>query len=89
MLDCAALIGAQPESLERTKAAERLVRTAMHKFALRQITEDERRRILDCLRPCCPELFAASVLPKQREANLQTLDDDPTLADAPGNVPEY
>jgi hypothetical protein len=89
MLDCAALIGVQPESLERTKAAERLVRTAMHKFALRQITEGERRQILDCLRPCCPELFAASAPPKQREAALQTLDDEPTLADAPDNVPEY
>ena len=89
MLDCAALIAAQPESLERTKAAERLVRTAMHKFALRQITESERRRILDCLRPCCPELFAASAPPKQREATLQTFDDELTLADAPDNVPEY
>ena len=42
MLDSAALIRAQPTSLERTEAAERLVRTAMYKFALRQITEDER-----------------------------------------------
>ena len=61
----------------------------MYKFALRQITEDERRQILDCLRPCCPELFAVSVPPQRREAALQTLDDQPVLAEAPGSVFEY
>jgi len=89
MLDHATLICAQPASLERTEAAERLVRTAMYKFALRQITEDERWQILDCLRPCCPELFAASVPSERREAALQTLGDQPGLDDAPGCVREY
>jgi predicted RNA-binding Zn ribbon-like protein len=83
MLDCAALVRAQPASAGRTAAAERLVRTAMFKFALRQLTDDERRRIQVILEPCCPELFTASVAAQGRHAALQTLGNEADSAGLP------
>jgi hypothetical protein len=88
MLDCAAIVRAQPASAERTAAAERLVRTAMFKFALRRITEDERQRILHTLEPCCPELFAASASAQGRHSPLQTLGNGTDSAGVPVAEPE-
>lgn len=88
MLDCAALIGTQPACAERTEAAQRLVRAAMFKFALRQITEDERQAILDTLAPCCPELFTASVAAQGRHPVLQTLGNEADSAGLPVAKPE-
>ena len=88
MLDCAALVRAQPACQERTEAAERLVRAAMFKFALREITEDERQRILETLEPLCPELFTASVAAQGRRSALQTLGNEPGLAECPAAEPE-
>jgi len=44
---------------ERKHEAIRQVHLAMYRFALGQITEDERQRLLSILRPCCPEVFVS------------------------------
>lgn len=44
---------------ERKHEAIRQVHLAMYRFALGQITEDERKRLLSILRPCCPEVFVS------------------------------
>jgi hypothetical protein len=57
MLDNAKLTHDAPEGPEKAEEAKRLVRTAMYKFALSQITEEEKQRLLTILRPCCPDVF--------------------------------
>jgi hypothetical protein len=59
----------------RTEAARRQVRMAMYKFAFGQITELEKKRILDVLRPCCPDVFVVSYLPP--EAGSPEFDSEP------------
>ena len=50
-----------PDSDQKFQEANRLVRIAMYKAALGQVSGEERDRILEILRPCCPELFTAVV----------------------------
>ena len=52
-------IAAAAAGPDRAKEAERQIHAAMYRFALGQITEDERRCILGILRPCCPEMFVS------------------------------
>jgi hypothetical protein len=54
-----------PDSQQRSQEANRQVRMAMYKAALGQISDEERDRILEILRRCCPELFAAVVPPSE------------------------
>lgn len=54
-----------PDSQQKRQEADRQVRMAMSKAALDQISDEERDRILEILRPCCPELFAAVVPPPE------------------------
>ena len=65
MLDNAALTRDAIDSTVRREAAMRQVRMAMYNFALGQITDLEKKRILDVLRPCCPDLFATTYRPPQ------------------------
>ncbi|MGA2796871.1 MAG: hypothetical protein ABSE63_04780 [Thermoguttaceae bacterium] len=51
------LIRNSSESLYQAAEAERQILMAMYKFALGQITQEEKQQILDVLRPCCPEIF--------------------------------
>ena len=60
----------------------------MYCLALGRITEDERQRILDILQPCCPGLFAASAWANRPQPALQTLDDEPRLAEVSATGPE-
>ena len=52
-----------PDGEEKRAEAERQIRMAMYRAALGQISNDERDRILDILRPCCPALFTSQSLP--------------------------
>jgi hypothetical protein len=54
-----------PNSDERYDQAQRQVLRAMYQTALGQISHQERNRILEILRPCCPELFAAGDAPQE------------------------
>ena len=59
MLGNARLTRDWPMGDEQRAEAERQVRMAMYRAALGQISSEERDRILDILRPCCPDLFAS------------------------------
>lgn len=50
-----------PDSPEKLDAARRQIHWAMYRAALRQITEDERQRILSILAPCCPGLLVSDL----------------------------
>jgi hypothetical protein len=56
-IDNARLTAAYPHLTARAAEARRQVYEAMYEYALRRITEQERRTILDILHPCCPDLF--------------------------------
>ena len=60
MLDNASLIRESRDGQQRAEQAKRLIFVAMYRSALGQISEAERQRILDVLRPCCPEIFLLS-----------------------------
>jgi hypothetical protein len=57
MLDNARLTVAAGVGPNRAKEAERQIHAAMYRFALGQITDEERGQILAILQPCCPEMF--------------------------------
>jgi hypothetical protein len=57
MLEIAAIVRESPDGPAKEEEAQRLIYAAMYRFALGQITEEERKRILDLLRPCCPDMF--------------------------------
>ena len=67
MLDNAMLtrnaLGDPKQSIE----ARRQIRMTMYKHALGQITDEERQRILNILRPCCPEIFYTAPTTEERQ----------------------
>jgi hypothetical protein len=69
MLDSASLIRESRDGQQRAEQAKQLVFAAMYRFALGQISEAERQRILDVLRPCCPEVFFSPPKSRHREAD--------------------
>lgn len=60
---------------ERAAEARRQVYEAMYEYALRRITEQERRTILDILSPCCPDLFEPAERLSSPPLTLPGLDD--------------
>ena len=75
MLDNARLIGNAVDDPMQSLEAERQVRMAMYKFALGQITEQEKQQILDILRPCCSEVFFTPPAIDVHHTALSTLED--------------
>jgi len=73
MMANARLTAAATDSPERTDEAKRQVHQAMYRFALGEITEEERQQILTLLKPCCPGTF---FVPRVAE-------DHPTMWDLP------
>jgi hypothetical protein len=57
MLKNARLTVARSDDPECAQEAERQIHQTMYRFALGQITGQERERILSLLRPCCPGIF--------------------------------
>ena len=51
------LIRNSADSPDQAAEAERQIRMAMYKFALGQMTQEEKQQILGILQPCCPEIF--------------------------------
>jgi hypothetical protein len=72
MLANASLTRDAPDDRERTAEAARQIHQAMYRFALGQISEAERTRVLQILRPCCPEIF---VTPASRDVPSPALSD--------------
>jgi hypothetical protein len=70
MLQNARLTRDWPDREENRAEAERQVRMAMYRSALGQISSEERDRILDTLRPCCPEVFCVDPAPAIRPDGL-------------------
>lgn len=66
MLHNARLTRDWPIAEDRYAEASRQARMAMYRSALGQISQDERDRVLDILRPCCLDLLTSS-LPAQHE----------------------
>jgi hypothetical protein len=59
-----------PDEQERREEAERQVRRAMYRAGLDQLTDQERARILEILRPCCPEVFEIAPPPTETDWEL-------------------
>jgi hypothetical protein len=57
LLANARLTAAAADGPERTEEARRQIHKAMYRFALGEITDEERRQILTLLEPCCPGTF--------------------------------
>jgi len=70
MLENARLTRDHPDGAERMETARRQVYRVLYKAALGEITEGERRQILDILRPCCPGLFSRDHQPAVRPDEL-------------------
>jgi hypothetical protein len=62
MLANARLTAATADGPERIEEAKRQVHQTMYRFALGDITEEERRQILTLLEPCCPGTFLSPKL---------------------------
>ena len=60
MLKNARLTANAAATADRAAEASRQVHLAMYRFALGQITEQERQQILAILQPCCPTIFFQS-----------------------------
>ncbi len=75
MIEIAELIAAFPDDEDRRRESRRHVYVAMYESAGGRLTAAERGRILDILRPCCPELFeaAARMLPPPGEFQSKSL----------------
>lgn len=56
-IDLAEMIVAFPDLEQRYREARREIYMAMSEYALGRLTETERNRVLDTLRPVCPDLF--------------------------------
>ena len=56
-----------PDSEVKCEQAKRQVLQAMYQAGLGQISDEERNRILEILRPCCPELFAPISPPPEHD----------------------
>ncbi len=74
-IDNAGLTAAHPDLAERATEARRQVYEAMYEYALRRITDEERRTILDILSPCCPDLFEPADRLSSPPLTLPGLDD--------------
>lgn len=77
MLDNARLTRDWPIGEEQRAEAERQVRMAMYRSALGQITNEERQRVLDILRPCCADIFACPA-PPEHEWEFPVTRESPT-----------
>jgi len=75
MFDNATLIRNTPDSLDQAKEAERQIRMALYKFALGQITEQEKQQIIDLLHPCCPEVFFTPPSIDVHQTTFSTMED--------------
>jgi hypothetical protein len=86
IIENAMLTRERPDSIERTEEASRRVRMAMYYSALGQITQEEKKRILDILRPCCPEIFFTSPLIDDRPSTFSPTEDDEDGHSLPARV---
>ena len=68
MMANARLTAAAGDGFEKTQEAKRQVHQTMYRFALGEITDEERRQILTLLRPCCPGVFFSPIVPEDRPA---------------------
>jgi hypothetical protein len=86
IIENAMLTRERPDSIERTEEARRRVRMAMYYAALGQITHEEKKRILDILRPCCPEIFFTPQLVEDRPGTSSPMEDDEDGHSLPARV---
>ncbi len=75
-----------PDSIKRTEEARRRVRMAMYYAALGQITQEKKKRILDILRPCCPEIFFTPPLVDDQPGAFPPSEDDEDGHSLPARV---